>query len=68
MAWNVFAVPAMSAEVERVFSGYNLFQMNNVIDINRTKLLTSDTRNRLSPDIIEGSELDSMEESWVIQN
>jgi hypothetical protein len=27
MAWNIFAVPAMSAEVERIFSGYDLFHM-----------------------------------------
>ena len=51
MAWDIMAIPAMSAELERVFSGY----LPNYIFIadNRTKLMITDNQNRLNPDIIE---------------
>ena len=42
MALDILSIPAMSAEVERVFSS--------------AKLLISDTRNRLKEDIIEACE------------
>jgi len=54
MAWDIMAIPAMSAEVERVFSGY-LPDHAFVVD-NRTKLMITDNRNRLNPDIIEAGE------------
>jgi len=42
MAWDILSIPAMTSEVERVFSG--------------AKLMITDTRNRLKPDIIEACE------------
>ena len=42
MAWDILSIPAMSSEVERVFSG--------------AKLMIMDTRNRLNPDIVEAYE------------
>lgn len=54
MAWDIMAIPAMSAEVERVFSGY-LPEYTFIAD-NRTKLMITDNRNRLNTDIIEAGE------------
>jgi len=42
MALNLLAIPAMSSEVERVFSS--------------TRLMVTDRRNRLKEDIIEAAE------------
>jgi hAT family dimerisation domain. len=53
VAFDVFCIPAMSVEPERVFSGYYLIiqQFDS-----RCKLSLTDGRNRLNTDILEAIE------------
>jgi hypothetical protein len=54
IARDFLYIPAMSAEVERVFSGYTPVTLK--ANTNSAKLLITDRRNRLKQDIIEASE------------
>jgi hypothetical protein len=54
VALELLAIPAMSTEVERVFSGYTY---PNLLINNRTKLTLTALRSRLSPDAVEAIEV-----------
>jgi hypothetical protein len=61
MAFDILSIPAMSAEPERVFSGYSSFHAFKLI-LRRAKNLINDSRNRLVSETIEATEC---YRSWV---
>ena len=76
MALEVFSIPAMSVDLERIFSGcvsgslktYSNHTVSLIADISlySTKLLITDQRNRLGVEVIEASEcLKSWEHSGL---
>jgi hypothetical protein len=54
VALDLLAVPAMSTEVERIFSGYGI---SIALINNSTKLTLTSLRSRLSPDAVEAIEV-----------
>lgn len=64
MALDIFSIPAMSADPERLFSRYDMLALHThsqnlrklIIYMGSSKLLLSDRRNRLGDDLIEASE------------